>query len=66
MAIASRKLLGRNIAEENLYLSMERMTLCGIGMCGECACGDRLTCRWGTFMRYDYLKQEASELLAYD
>ena len=45
---------------------MERMTLCGIGMCGECACGDRLTCRWGTFMRYDYLKQEASELLAYD
>ncbi len=66
MAIASRKLLGRTIAEENLYLSMERMTLCGIGMCGECACGDRLTCRWGTFMRYDYLKQEASELIAYD
>ena len=66
MAIASRKLLGRNIEETNLYLSMERMTLCGIGMCGECACGDRLTCRWGTFMRYDFLKQEASELLAYD
>ncbi|ADY13823.1 dihydroorotate dehydrogenase [Sphaerochaeta globosa] len=66
MAIASRKLLGRNIEETNLYLSMERMTLCGIGMCGECACGDRLTCRWGTFMRYDFLRQEASELLAYD
>ena len=66
MAIASRKLLGRGITEENLYLSMERMTLCGIGMCGECACGDRLTCRWGTFMRYDFLKREASELLAYD
>ncbi len=66
MAIAARKLLGRGIKAENLYLSMERMTLCGIGMCGECACGDRLTCRWGTFMDYGYLEREAPELLAYD
>lgn len=66
MAIAARKLLARGIAKENLYLSMERMTLCGIGMCGECACGDRLTCRWGTFMDYEYLEREAPELLAYD
>ncbi|MGE4454052.1 MAG: dihydroorotate dehydrogenase [Sphaerochaeta sp.] len=66
MAIACRKLLGRGIKEHNLYLSMERTTLCGIGMCGECACGDRLTCRWGTFMQYDYLAKEAPELIAYD
>jgi dihydroorotate dehydrogenase electron transfer subunit len=66
MAIAARKLLARGLAEENLYLSMERMTLCGIGMCGECACGDRLTCRWGTFMNYAYLAREAPELIAYD
>lgn len=66
MAIACRKLIDRGIREENLYLSMERLTLCGIGMCGECACGDRLTCRWGTFMRYDFLKKEASGLLSYD
>lgn len=66
MAIACRKLLGRGIKEQNLYLSMERTTLCGIGMCGECACGDRLTCRWGTFMQYDYLAKEAPELIAYD
>lgn len=66
MAIACRKLLARGIKEHNLYLSMERTTLCGIGMCGECACGDRLTCRWGTFMQYDYLAKEAPELIAYD
>ncbi len=66
MAIACRKLLGRGVKEENLYLSMERTTLCGIGMCGECACGDRLTCRWGTFMQYDYLAKEAPQLIAYD
>ena len=66
MAIAARKLLSRGISEERLYLSMERMTLCGIGLCGECACGDRLTCRWGTFMQYSYLKEEAPQLIAYD
>lgn len=66
MAIAARKLLGRGIKAGNLYLSMERMTLCGIGMCGECVCGDRLTCRWGSFLEYDYLAKEAPELISYD
>lgn len=66
MAIAARKLLARGIRKELLYLSMERMTLCGIGMCGECACGDRLTCRWGTFMDWEYLEREAPDLVAYD
>jgi dihydroorotate dehydrogenase (NAD+) catalytic subunit len=63
MAIAAKKLLAKGIAEERMYLSMERMTLCGIGMCGECACGDRLTCQWGTFMRYDYLKEHAPAMV---
>ena len=64
MAIAAKKLLAKGIAEKHLYLSMERMTLCGIGMCGECACGDRLTCRWGTFMRYDYLREHAPQMIS--
>ncbi len=63
MKIAARKLIARGIKEDLLYLSMEKMTLCGIGMCGECACGDRLTCRWGTFMRYDYLALHAPEMV---
>jgi len=63
MEIAAKKLIGRGIREDLLYLSMEKVTLCGIGMCGECACGDRLTCRWGTFMQYDYLAKNAPEMV---
>ncbi|NBK21335.1 MAG: dihydroorotate dehydrogenase [Spirochaetia bacterium] len=63
MEIAARKLISRGIREDLLYLSMEKLTLCGIGMCGECACGDRLTCRWGTFMRYDYLAENAPQMV---
>lgn len=63
MEIAARKLISRGLRQDLLYLSMEKMTLCGIGMCGECACGDRLTCRWGTFMQYDYLAENAPEMV---
>ncbi len=63
MEIAAAKLIGRGVREDRLYLSMEKLTLCGIGMCGECACGDRLTCRWGTFMQYDFLARHAPEMV---
>ncbi|MCR5732133.1 MAG: dihydroorotate dehydrogenase, partial [Sphaerochaetaceae bacterium] len=63
MAIAAEKLLALGMKKEDIYLSMERSTLCGIGLCGECVCGDRLTCQWGTFQRYDYLIENAPELL---
>jgi len=63
MGIAAKKLIARGIRADLLYLSMEKLTLCGIGMCGECACGDRLTCRWGTFMQYDYLAENAPEMI---
>ncbi len=63
MEIAAKKLIARGICGDRLYLSMEKNTLCGIGMCGECACGDRLTCRWGTFMQYDYLVENAPEMV---
>ncbi len=63
MGIAAKKLIARGIRGDLLYLSMEKLTLCGIGMCGECACGDRLTCRWGTFLQYDYLAENAPEMV---
>lgn len=66
MALAARTVLEGGVKEERLYLSQELMTLCGIGMCGECVCGDRLTCQWGTFMEYRYLKEHAPSLIAYD
>ncbi len=63
MGIAAKRLIERGISEKDIYLSLERSTLCGIGMCGECVCGDRLTCQWGTFQSYEYIIKEAPELL---
>lgn len=63
MAIAASSLLRAGVPVENIYLSLERSTLCGIGMCGECVCGDRLTCQWGTFQSYQYILENAPELL---
>jgi len=40
---------------QDIYSSVETNTMCGIGMCGECVCGDRLTCQEGTFFSLDYL-----------
>ncbi len=63
MSRASELMSRRGIPDERIFLSMERPSLCGIGMCGECACGDRLTCQYGTFVRLDFLKTHAPELL---
>lgn len=53
----------RGASSENIMLSMERSTLCGVGMCGECACGDLLTCQHGTFITRAFLEQEEPGLL---
>jgi dihydroorotate dehydrogenase electron transfer subunit len=63
MALGAEKIRAAGVPDERILLSMELKTLCGIGMCGECACGDRLTCQWGTFIPYDYLLKEAPELI---
>lgn len=63
MAKAAHLARKAGIGEKNILLSMELSTMCGIGMCGECVCGERLTCQWGTFVSYDYLEREAPHLL---
>ncbi len=63
MSAAAKILVDNNISTKDIYLSLERSTLCGIGMCGECGCGDRLTCQWGTFQSYEYILENAPELL---
>lgn len=63
MSRAARIMSQKGIADSRIFLSMERPSMCGIGMCGECACGDRLTCQYGTFVRLDFLKEHAPELL---
>lgn len=55
MAIAAASCVDAGMGPDRIHVSMERPTLCGIGMCGECVCGDRLMCRYGTFISYTYL-----------
>lgn len=38
------------IAPQEVYLSLERTMLCGVGLCGTCHNDGRLTCRFGTFV----------------
>jgi dihydroorotate dehydrogenase (NAD+) catalytic subunit len=58
MKIAGRKLENIGVEPDRVLLSMERNTMCGIGLCGECSCGGRLACQWGTFMSLDLLEKE--------
>lgn len=64
MRVGAEKLVAQGVDATHIHLSLELTTLCGIGMCGECLCGDRLTCEWGTFMPYDYILEHAAELLS--
>lgn len=63
MAVAAQKLIDRNFDKNRIYLSMEKSTRCGVGMCGECVCGESLTCENGTFVKYEYLEKYAPEIL---
>jgi dihydroorotate dehydrogenase (NAD+) catalytic subunit len=63
MATAAKKLIDRGFNKENIYLSMEKSTRCGVGMCGECVCGEVLTCQSGTFLKYEYLEEFAPEVI---
>ena len=63
MAAAAGILARCGVEDSDIYLSLERSTLCGIGLCGECVCGDRLTCQWGTFQSYEYILSAAPQLL---
>ncbi len=47
---------------KSIYLSLETNTMCGIGLCGECACGDTLTCQEGTFLSLAYLEHHEIDL----
>ena len=60
MKIASSILEDNGISPDRILLSMERNTMCGIGLCGECSCGGHLECQWGTFMTLSFLEKEGA------
>ena len=61
MQKAAQQLVQCGVPPERICVSMERQSMCGIGMCGECLCGVRLLCESGTFVDYGYLQREVSE-----
>lgn len=53
---AALELKKRNIAEERIYLSMERNMQCGVGTCGHCQYGGLFICKDGPVLSYDKVK----------
>lgn len=53
---AAARLASLGMPEEKIHVSVERLTLCGVGLCGECVCAGRLACKEGTFYTLSELK----------
>ncbi|MDY5932336.1 MAG: dihydroorotate dehydrogenase [Candidatus Ornithospirochaeta sp.] len=62
MEAASRRLESLGLSDDRIYLSMEKNTMCGIGMCGECVCGGHFPCKEGTFFTWHDLKANGADL----
>lgn len=46
----------RNVAKDQIYISMERSMKCGIGLCGHCQLGPHFMCKDGPVYRYDRIE----------
>ncbi|EQD45654.1 Dihydroorotate dehydrogenase, electron transfer subunit, iron-sulfur cluster binding domain protein [mine drainage metagenome] len=49
-------LIARGIAEERIYLSMERSMHCAVGHCGHCQYGPNFVCRDGPVFSYPQVR----------
>lgn len=47
MRVVARELRNVGIADDDIYISMERNMKCGIGLCGHCQYGSSFLCRQG-------------------
>ena len=57
MRAAVRNLTERDLAEDSIYLSMERNMQCAIGQCGHCQFGASFICRQGPVFAYSRIKE---------
>jgi len=58
MKFATFKLLEIGYQPPQIYLSMERMMVCGLGHCQHCGIGDHLVCKDGPVFTYEQLKDQ--------
>jgi len=56
MRFATAALRDAGVAEEAIYVSMERNMKCAIGLCGHCQFGPVFVCRDGPVFRYDRIR----------
>ena len=56
MKAAIDRLLARGVAENMLFVSMERNMQCAVGHCGHCQYGGRFVCKDGPVFSYDQVK----------
>lgn len=49
--------VSKSAKKDLIYLSLEKNTMCGVGLCGECSCGNKLTCQTGTFISLEELEK---------
>ena len=56
MRFAVMELQRRDLASENIYLSMERNMKCAIGFCGHCQYGPAFICKDGPVFRFDRIE----------
>lgn len=56
MRFVAMSLVDRGLAEDEIYLSMERNMKCAIGHCGHCQLGPTFVCRDGPVFTYRRLK----------
>ena len=56
MRYVVRELLVRGVAEENVYLSMERNMKCAVGFCGHCQLGPYFVCKDGPVFPYSKMR----------
>lgn len=57
MRAAVANLTGRGVAEDHIYLSMERNMQCAVGHCGHCQYGPDFVCRDGPVFAYPRVKE---------
>jgi sulfhydrogenase subunit gamma (sulfur reductase) len=57
MKFVVKTLKDQGFKDEQIYLSLERLMQCGIGLCEHCRVGKKLVCQDGPVFRYDDVKE---------
>jgi NAD(P)H-flavin reductase len=63
MKFASKMLLDKGFAKDQIYVSMERMMKCGVGKCGHCMAGGKYVCQDGPVFRLDEIEKFPEKML---